>query len=358
MAQYGLDIDSREHIANRWSQQWSRRFEKSKTDTHKLLYLCACGYNHHQRNTKYDHAQNVNGEPDTQQRHTAALFTGCLAHAEITTRSHKIVRIRGHFDHNDSCKKALYERIPPIPVHPSVYVAALAQLRDGASFSGIRCKNREFLQAKAYKDFPHDLASSQFRWILTHNDSRSLYRQYNRMKGSEKYNPTLAHTIFHYSARAEKGERFEIILDGTFGVCDSRLLLFIVMAVDEDRKGVPVAFLLFSAPSGNKQTSADYDTSILEKLLRKWFDLLNNRGMNVPAIPIPRSLAEAQALQAAAVLTITIRLAKAELPTSRAAGKFEDILREDDWCMESDSDGEDAAADDDNAATDTSSDSE
>jgi hypothetical protein len=23
---------------------------------------------------------------------------------------------------------------------------------------------------------------SQFRWLLTHNDSRSLYRQYNRMK--------------------------------------------------------------------------------------------------------------------------------------------------------------------------------
>ncbi|KAJ7033561.1 hypothetical protein C8F04DRAFT_1260815 [Mycena alexandri] len=112
---------------------------------------------------------------------------------------------------------------------------------------------------------------------------------------SEKYNPTLAHAIFHYSARAAKKERFEvaiatdemnraawmyghdsqIILDGTFGVCDSRLLLFIVMAVDENRKGVPVAFLLFSAPSGNKQTSSGYDTKILTKLLQKWSESLN-----------------------------------------------------------------------------------
>ncbi|KAJ6564418.1 hypothetical protein B0H19DRAFT_1258869 [Mycena capillaripes] len=251
MAQYSLDIDSQEHLQTAISLRlW---------------------YDHHQRTTKYDRAQNVNGEPGTQQHHTAAPITGCLAHSEIPTRSHKI--------------KALYERIPSIPVHPSVYVSELAQLRDGVSFSNIRRKNQELFQAKAYKDLPHDLASSQFRWILTHNKSRSLYHQYNHMKGvtvtdapevnvnnwldpqSEKYNPTLAHTIFHYSARAEKGERFkvaiatdkmnraawtyghksQIILDGTFGDCDSRLLLFIVIAVNEDRKGVPVAFLLFSS---------------------------------------------------------------------------------------------------------------
>jgi hypothetical protein len=96
--------------------------------------------------------------------------------------------------------------------------------------------------------------------------------------------------VFHYSARVEKGDRFEvcvatnemkeaswkygyrsqIILDGTFqvGVCDKRLLLFIVMGVDENKRGVPLAFLFFSAPSGNQQSSAGYDTDIIEKLLR------------------------------------------------------------------------------------------
>jgi hypothetical protein len=81
--------------------------------------------------------------------------------------------------------------------------------------------------------------------------------------------------------------------------------------------------------------------------------------MHIPHIPIPQSLADAQALQAAAMLTITIRPTKAELPTSRAAEKIEDILREDDGCMEGDSDGE--GADDDasgDVATDALSDSE
>ncbi|KAJ7218162.1 hypothetical protein C8J57DRAFT_1537513 [Mycena rebaudengoi] len=67
----------------------------------------------------------------------------------------------------------------------------------------------------------------------------------------------------------------QIILDGTFGVCDSRVLLFIVMAVDENRKGVPIAFLLFSAPTGNKQSSSGYNTSIIAKLLGKWKESLN-----------------------------------------------------------------------------------
>jgi hypothetical protein len=158
MAQYGLDDDSRENIANRWSQQWSRHSEKAEIDIQKLLYLCACGYDHRQRNTKYDHTETERG-PGSQQRHTGAPFTGCLAHVELTVRGNKILRIRGHFEHNEGCKTALFERIPPIPVHPSVYIAALAQLRDGASFSDIRRKNRELFEAKAYKDFPDDITA-------------------------------------------------------------------------------------------------------------------------------------------------------------------------------------------------------
>ncbi|KAJ6573241.1 hypothetical protein B0H10DRAFT_2349038 [Mycena sp. CBHHK59/15] len=285
LAQHSLDADSRELIGNRWSQQWSYYFTKDKDGPRRILYLCACGYDHHHK-----------------EHHTGAPFTGCLAHVEITVRSNKILRIRGHFEHNQGCCTGEFCNIPPIPVHPSVYAVALAQLRDGATFNDV-----------PYKDFPVDLAASPYRWILTQNDSRSLYRQYNRMKGvtvtnapeinvddwldpkSDKFNPTLAQAIFHYSARTQKGERFEvaiatddmnraawayghesqIILDGTFGVCDSRLLLFIVMVVDENRKGVPVAFLLFSAPTGNRQSSSGYNTEILTKLLRKWADSLN-----------------------------------------------------------------------------------
>jgi hypothetical protein len=86
---------------------------------------------------------------------------------------------------------------------------------------------------------------------------------------------------------------------------------------------------------------------------------LRCHGTLIPHIPIPKSLADAQALQST-ILTITIRPNKADLPTAQAAQKIEDILREDDTCLEDDVAVEGVDADDDNAsvATDASSDSE
>ena len=108
----------------------------------------------------------------------------------------------------------------------------------------------------------------------------------------------LADTVFHYSARTAKNERFQVciamedmreaawkyghgsqlIMDGTFGLCDKRILLFILMGLDEDRKGVPLAFLLFSAPTGNRQTSASYNTDIIADLVEKWKVSLGSRN--------------------------------------------------------------------------------
>ncbi|KAJ7015879.1 hypothetical protein C8F04DRAFT_1363278 [Mycena alexandri] len=259
MAQQGLDLDARENLSNRWSQQWSSN--SSKSEPTRRVYI-----------------------------------TGCLAHTEITyvVSSQKILRIRGYFQHNQDCKDALFTRIPPIPVHPFVFAVALAQLRDGSTFTDVKNKNRELFAARNYHGFPADIRESPYRWLIETRDSRSLFRQHNRLNGikvtekpqinidewldpsSPEYNSTIADAIFHYSARASKGERFEtciatdemretawkyghesqIILDGRSG------------------SGIPVAFLLFSAPTGNKQSSAGYNTAILTKLLQAWKDSL------------------------------------------------------------------------------------
>ncbi|KAJ6582512.1 hypothetical protein DFH09DRAFT_1360400 [Mycena vulgaris] len=290
MAPHGLDLEAREHLSNRWAQQWSRIgiFGKRPITHQPYCPLTGtfsdCGYDH--------------GCYQSKQRNTPVPFTGCLSHAEITyvIGSQKILRIRGYFQHNQACKDALFTRIPPIPVHSS--------------------KNREFFAAGSYSGFPADLRESPYRWSIETRDSRSLYSQFNRLNGvkvkekpqinmdewldpaSPQYNATLAEAIFHYSARSSKAERFEvciatdemrqaawkyghesqIILDGTFGVCDSRLLLFIIMVVDGNKKGIPVAFLLFSAPPGNKQSSAGYDTAILAKLIHAWTTSLTKCG--------------------------------------------------------------------------------
>jgi hypothetical protein len=114
---------------------------------------------------------------------------------------------------------------------------------------------------------------------------------------SPQFNQILREAVFHYSPRATRGERFEvciatpdmreaawkyshesqIILDGTFGVCDKKILLFIVMGVDERGKGVPLTFLLFSAPSGNRHTAAGYNTEVITRLIGEWKKSLGKR---------------------------------------------------------------------------------
>lgn len=133
-------------------------------------------------------------------------------------------------------------RIPLMPLHPAVFTVALKQLQSGV-----------------------------------HLDAKS-----------PAYNKVFAVTVFHYSARATKDEHFkvcivtgemrdavwryshqsQIILDSTFGLCDSKMLLFIVMGIDKKGRGVPLVFMMFSAPSGNQKTLFGYDTKILEKLIR------------------------------------------------------------------------------------------
>jgi len=114
---------------------------------------------------------------------------------------------------------------------------------------------------------------------------------------SPSYKPEIASAVFHYAARIEKDDQLEVciqtqemieaawnythgkqlILDGTFGICNSKVLLFICMEFNEENKSVPLSFLLFSAPSGNRTTQAGYDISVLKRLLENWHISLGSR---------------------------------------------------------------------------------
>lgn len=71
--------------------------------------------------------------------------------------------------------------------------------------------------------------------------------------------------------------RSQIIVDGTFGISSSKLLLFIVMGIDEEKRGVPLAFLLFSARADAKQSSSSYDSALLKRLLQMWTREMGSR---------------------------------------------------------------------------------
>ncbi|KAH9833112.1 uncharacterized protein C8Q71DRAFT_875534 [Rhodofomes roseus] len=296
-----LNSDALESIGTCWAQQWSRKTSKSR----RVLFQCRCGYDHQETNSK--------------KRKVPFPFTSCLAHSEVTYvhPTSEVLRIRGYLEHNDACEQAGITQRPAIPVHPDVYKTALEQLQEGATWAAVRRKNQELVMAHAYPNFPTEsLHNCPYRWVLVRGDNRALYRQFNRSRGintktpaqinidewldesSPSFNRTLKDAIFHYKAREDKGERLEVciattemyeaawtyahqdqfLLDGTFGICNSRILLFITMAIDKDRKGIPLAFLMFSAPSGNQHTAAGYNTDILAKLLAEWRVAVNSHG--------------------------------------------------------------------------------
>lgn len=158
------------------------------------------------------------------------------------------------------------------------------------------------------------------RYILLRGDFSRLYRMHYRQTygvdmsimpeqnihnwlspQSPHYREELAKSVFHYAARIEKEDRLKVclaseemreaswqychrkqlIIDGTFGICTARVLLWIAMGVDDSNRGVPVALFLFSAPTGNRATHAGYDTSILTELLANWKACLGTRGNEV-----------------------------------------------------------------------------
>ncbi|KAJ3718180.1 hypothetical protein C8R42DRAFT_550444, partial [Lentinula raphanica] len=279
-----LDQVARKDLENRWSVCTSAR----SGSIQRTLFQCS----------------------EDWRRRTPYPFKGCIAHVEVIEKDNGLVTwIAGFFEHNEACQAAFLERCPPIPLHEHVYEVALQQLQSGASITAIQDKNREMIANKCYRDMStYDLASANVRYLFLPSDHGTLYRKAARNIGvdarelpqhnvdawlnpdSPQYNPEVSKAVFHYSARAEAGDRFEIcistpemdeaayqhahhsqlVLDGTFGICSSRLLLFIALAVDEDRKGVPIAFLLFSASANARATHASYDSSILVKLLGAW----------------------------------------------------------------------------------------
>lgn len=69
----------------------------------------------------------------------------------------------------------------------------------------------------------------------------------------------------------------QVIIDGTFGLLTSWLLVWIALGVDETNRGLPVAMFLFSAPTGNKATHAGYDTQVIAELMLSWRDWMGEQ---------------------------------------------------------------------------------
>lgn len=79
---------------------------------------------------------------------------------------------------------------------------------------------------------------------------------------------------------------------------------FSVRALDEDGHGVPIAFIMLSAPSRNRFTASGYDTAILEKLIRKLSELGDTEAA-AEVLTLPVAVPEGTGATAAALVGVT-----------------------------------------------------
>ncbi|GBC39750.2 hypothetical protein GLOIN_2v1777513 [Rhizophagus irregularis DAOM 181602=DAOM 197198] len=66
-----------------------------------------------------------------------------------------------------------------------------------------------------------------------------------------------------------------IHFDRTFGFSNKKVLLFVLLVVNQNNKGIPIRYLLFSAASGVQKASSSYNYAILKELLKQYKDKIS-----------------------------------------------------------------------------------
>ncbi|KAI0038559.1 hypothetical protein FA95DRAFT_1585462 [Auriscalpium vulgare] len=316
----GLDEEARQALESRWRVHTSRRWGKK----YRVLVQCRSGYSTEARQETEDRRKKENNGTPSKKKWSRAVaydFTGCLAHADITFSGDgdkHVLRVVGHLQHNTDCMGGDLKRIPAIPLHKHVKEVALRQLKDGSSLTAIQARNIELHSNRQYREQAStDPLRANFRYELLPSDMRSLYRAHHLTQGidvrtppemnidlwmkpsSAKYRPDFHQSVFLYEARTATNDRFklcictpemeeaawmyvhesQLILDGTFGLSNVRILVWIAMGITKAGKGVPVVFMLFSAPSGAKATHAAYNTAVITELLLSWKTWMSSRPL-------------------------------------------------------------------------------
>ncbi|KAJ7144005.1 hypothetical protein C8R44DRAFT_915867 [Mycena epipterygia] len=285
---------------------------KSKDKTvqysrYRAIYQCLCGSDHQQ------------GRHASKTREIPWRNVGCgfwlrltSTHDEHDSDSSKHVlltidEIIGDFTHSAACLDTIImDRNARIPLHPELRDYALSLLRKNIPLAQLRQHCREW----SHERWKTATGDDSYRYFLCDWETTSLYRTIARESGIPQRtaaqdnlhlwfrsenplppDPCLAAACISYSPYIPgETERFSIILstpeqklvawkfghqkqmlmDLTFGVCSGRALLALLMVLDDNNKGLPVASILFTAKKETKAVHADYDKKIMAELIGKY----------------------------------------------------------------------------------------
>ncbi|RIA86630.1 hypothetical protein C1645_779242 [Glomus cerebriforme] len=295
---------------NRWKIRWS---DKKNGAT---LYQCSCGSD----------MQAASKTPIQKQRPIRQLyeFNGCLAflRLEIDVDKKLFTRAHGYLDHSEACHRALPKRDgPKISINIDVKDMTELLVRSGASTNEILSLNQQFIKDQLggrlilrnkLKCIDEHFLITVFdikdarRWIKSHprpewniNVDRSVYHNIQELFGPNSSDSDLKDATVYYKPRdhphdytflilaSEEQRSFAwkyghlnyIILDGTFKTNNKKIQMYIIMVIDEYKRGIPVGYLIFSRP-GNTDLigTSNHEYGILKHLLEMYKDTLSRES--------------------------------------------------------------------------------
>ncbi|KAF6756530.1 hypothetical protein DFP72DRAFT_1066421 [Ephemerocybe angulata] len=195
--------------------------------------------------------------------------------------------IFGNLVHSGACLDQIeMVRNPPIPIHPDLRTLLMDLLCSKTPPPVVKEKAREY----ALKRWGNRPGDGSYRFRLRDHDTSSVYRTLGAeigimvhtqaqdnldawlRPGGKPPDAALTAACLHYSPERAMAWRYghkkQLLMDLTFGFSSARALLVILMVIDENNKGIPVAQMIFMARKDTKAVHADYNQALLDKILR------------------------------------------------------------------------------------------
>ncbi|KAJ7438106.1 hypothetical protein B0H11DRAFT_1612261, partial [Mycena galericulata] len=275
----------------------------TKFERWRRVYQCMAG------------SDNTAGHHASKRRDMLWKDVGCPFWVKLTTTHYgrkddsmilTIDEVAGEFAHSAECLSLTEMEINPrIPLHPLLREYALSLLRIRVPLSQMKQLCRAWAEKK-WGIVPGDQSN---RYVLADHETTSLYRTLARERGipqappqdnlhlwfrsdnPQPPDPRLSASCISYTPHIigetdrftliittpeqkllawKYGHKRQVLMDLTFGICSGRVLLTLLMAIDENNHGVPIGAFLFSAKPQAKAVHADYNGPLLEKLSGEW----------------------------------------------------------------------------------------
>jgi hypothetical protein len=235
-------------------------------------------------------------------------YVGCLAFVTISIRNNSACGVTGYLQHLEACKASQPMRDPVYRLIPQVKKSVENLLSLNVSTADILARNaqtvtnvykkrtliknhRTLLTAQDVSNIKNEMLRKNWDIDVRQDAARNL----ERFLGPDADETELKTAALHYKPRRTDADRLEIIistpeqqeyawkyghqslilLDGTFGISKHKLLLFIIMVIDNNGKGIPITFIIFTPPPNNRLTAVGYDSEIIERLLTIFRDKIS-----------------------------------------------------------------------------------